>query len=71
MEPIFTHFYSPIYKSIIGVDMPRVIEVVRKDLIFIRIWWYFEDDTTLIMIILPTVLPLYVPDQIIALEVAR
>lgn len=51
--------------------MPRVIEVVRKDLIFIRIWWYFEDDTTLIMIILPTVLPLYVPDQIIALEVAR
>eukprot|EP01018_Ginkgo_biloba_P015894 Gb_33091 [translate_table: standard] len=60
--------------SIIETDMPRVSEVARKDLSLIGAWWYFEDATIIRVegtLIPPIALPPYVPDRLIALEVAR
>eukprot|EP01018_Ginkgo_biloba_P020137 Gb_27985 [translate_table: standard] len=39
ISPICTHFHLVIYKSILGEDMPRIFEVIMKDLALIGAWW--------------------------------
>eukprot|EP01018_Ginkgo_biloba_P037210 Gb_31601 [translate_table: standard] len=72
--PICTHFYPPIYKAINGTDMLRVSEAGRQDLNSIGAWWYFKDVAIIRVegtLIPPIALPPYVPDRLIALEMAR
>eukprot|EP01018_Ginkgo_biloba_P040016 Gb_27258 [translate_table: standard] len=71
---ICTHFYPTIYRAIFGKDVPRIVEAVRGDLALIGAWWYFDQATIIRVegtLTSPTILPLYVPERLVALEVAR
>eukprot|EP01018_Ginkgo_biloba_P009393 Gb_17530 [translate_table: standard] len=68
---ICDYFYPMVYKTIRGIDMPRLSARVRDDLSSLGAWWFFEDFTVIRVegvLTAPTVLPIHVPHQVVAYE---
>eukprot|EP01018_Ginkgo_biloba_P038656 Gb_08457 [translate_table: standard] len=71
---ICTHFYAIIYRAILGEDMPRIAEAVKKDITLMGVWWYFDQATIIRVegtLTSPIILTPNVLDRLVALEVAR